>query len=340
MKRIIVIFLFLLLLSNGCLKQQIVGFNIVEKADICLDIHSPVFREPIEMLKNKNYFFIADFRGDSLLWIYDVSKQSLLRKDAPRGIEINEFQPPIEIACVDSILMIHNRWHHSARTFLVNGIDCAFVNNGRLDSLPIRIDRLYPITNKLYIASGRFEEGRYALLDEQGDIIQFFGDFPSYQMGEQHMSNLPKFLFHQTTFTYNQQQRLLASITGHVLDIMDCSQNPPVKTNRVLLSKYRYSYFESNGYTSVRMKKNTELGAIFSCSTDKYIYIVYDPTTKKTFSSDKIVNSEVWVFDWSGKPIRKIVLDYQITCLSVDNEDAIAYCILKAPKPVLAYFNL
>ena len=42
-------------------------------------------------------------------------------------------------------------------------------------------------------------------------------------------------------------------------------------------------------------------------------------------------NSEIWVFDWEGEPIRKILVDTQIECFCVDEADTTFYCVLAAP---------
>lgn len=42
-------------------------------------------------------------------------------------------------------------------------------------------------------------------------------------------------------------------------------------------------------------------------------------------------NSEIWVFNWEGDPVRKILIDTQIECFCVDEVNASFYCVMAAP---------
>lgn len=44
------------------------------------------------------------------------------------------------------------------------------------------------------------------------------------------------------------------------------------------------------------------------------------------------LNSEIWVFDWEGQPLRKILPNTRIECFCVDKSDATFYCIMNTPE--------
>ena len=87
------------------------------------------------------------------------------------------------------------------------------------------IDRVYPISESRFIASGVFEDCRFLILDNDGNVISKCGDFPNYQSGEETIPNTAKGMFHQSQFGYNTDRKRLACATSNVLELWTIAGN-------------------------------------------------------------------------------------------------------------------
>lgn len=54
-------------------------FNNSEAVKVSILQDSSEIGLPLEMIKYNDYLFISDFRGDSLLWIYDVCNNKMVK---------------------------------------------------------------------------------------------------------------------------------------------------------------------------------------------------------------------------------------------------------------------
>ena len=89
-------------------------------------------------------------------------------------------------------------------------------------------------------------------------------------------------------------------------------------------------------------KKDVARAVIDANCTDKYIYLVYDPNPEKVKgeTAKKRLNNEIWIFDWTGKPIKLIRPDMNVKNICIDAKDKQAYCIVETPEPTIAMFEL
>jgi hypothetical protein len=338
---IFVLCLLPLIFNNSCVQKDYkTVFEKVENVKIILLSDSSTIGIPLDMKVYKEYLFISDFHGDSLIWMYNTNQNKMIKKYAPKGIGPTEFQSPIQILNNDSIFIIHNRGHYTFRKYLFNSDSFEFEDIIERNTISTDIDMICSIGNK-YVASGRFNEGRYALLDENGSILDFFDEYPNYNKDEIEIPNFPKFMFHQTRFTYNKKKKLLASITNHVLEILDCSQNIPIRQRQVLLSSYKYTYQVGDGWARAHAAKDNEVGVQHVASTNEYIYMLYNPNTAINHARNKeYLMNEIWIFDWDGNPIYKIIPDMHIICMCVDESKQVVFCIINDPDPTIAFFKL
>lgn len=339
MKVYYVFYLFCIFLTSCSFNKEI-KFDKIEHIKCILSQDSSLIGTPLEMKLINPYLLISDFRGDSMLWIYNIERNKMIKREMPIGIGPEEYQPPIQILLLDeNIVNIYNRWHYNWNLFEFNTSNALFQRIQERKSISTDIDMLLPITNCRYIASGRFKDGRYAILDSIGNITNYCGDYPSFLPGEESIDNFPRFMFHQSQFAYNKENNYILSVTSHVLDILKDTINTPILKKRILLSPYKYKYQYGDDWASAQRDKNTERGVVRVDATNKYIYLLYNPNTMQTKESETKKN-EIWIFNWKGEPIKKIIPDYTIDCFCVDEWDNVIYCIVEAPEPTIAKMNI
>lgn len=77
-----------------------------------------------------------------------------------------------------------------------------------------------------------------------------------------------------------------------------------------------------NGNQAIRNRK-TRFAFFNGVATDKYIYLLYSGNGHKSEFRDYC--NTVYVFDWEGKPVRKITLNKYVLCLTVSKDDSVMY---------------
>ncbi|MCS2280371.1 TolB-like 6-bladed beta-propeller domain-containing protein [Bacteroides thetaiotaomicron] len=160
---------------------------------------------PLEMDSKEDIVYISDFRGDSLLWCYNVSKRSLVGKMIARGEGPGEFLSPIQFILSDSMMFVHNRWHFTAQNYSYNSDNKTLTPLGSLIHFPTDIDMVYLLSDETYVASGRFPDCRFVILDKNGNVISRCGNYPDYNQEEKDIPNFPKFMFHQSIFGFHKK---------------------------------------------------------------------------------------------------------------------------------------
>lgn len=299
---------------------------------------STVFTEaiisiPMDIKKRGDILYVSDFNGDSLLYCYSLSKERFINKMLPQGQGPGEFLSPVEFFISDSSVFIHNRWHFTAQNYTFDANDFSIRPQGELIHLPMNFDRIYPLSESRFVASGVFDDCRFLILDNNGNVISKCGSFPNYQSEEEAVPNMAKAMFHQSQFGYHTARKRLACATSNVLELWDYAPDTLTLHKRLLLASYHY-LFEStpDGVYAESDNPDAELGARGIAVSDKYVYVLYNPNTHRMHEEHKETQkSEIWVFDWDGKPVRKILIDTQVQCFCVDETDTAFYCVMAAP---------
>ena len=289
---------------------------------------------PLELNKEKDIIYISDFKGDSLLWCYNLNDTNFIKRLLPKGIGPDEFLSPVQFFFSDSTIYVYNRWHFYGKKYSFNKDSLIMKPLTKMIKYPTNIDMICPLTENRWIASGRFENSRFLILNNNGEIISKGGDYPEYKEGEREIPNFPKFMFHQSMFGFNKLISRILSVTSHVLDLWDFSQDSLILYKRVLLSPYDYNYNMGEEWASAEPIGETENGVRRVYVSPKYIYLLYDSNTlnMKKREKDKF-NSEIWIFDWEGMPIQKLQIDAKLICFCVDEEENAIYGILNSPDP-------
>ena len=331
MKKIYIILIFTLVSCSPSVKR--VSFTENNKATVNTLLET-FLTIPLELEVQGKYLYATDFQGDSLMWCYDIEKRKQVKRLLPRGEGPEEFLSPVQFFLSDSILFVHNRWHFSGRHYKYNIHNSFLYPLDNLIHFPTDIDMIYPLSEKRIIASGRFKDCRYIIMDEKGIIVSRCGDYPSYFEKEEDIPNFPKFMFHQSMFGFHKQHQRLASVTSHVFELWNYSKDTLSLYKRILLSPYKYSHKTGEQWASATAHADIEKGVERIYTTKNHIYMLYNANTEKMHREKKEkYNSEIWVFDWEGKPIQKISLDTKIICFCVDEPESRIYCVFNAPEP-------
>ncbi|MDR1646090.1 MAG: TolB-like 6-bladed beta-propeller domain-containing protein [Tannerellaceae bacterium] len=330
----------LIIFFPGCSNENKIkqlDFKIQEDIE-CISIpYQDILGITMQLQKKDNLLFLNDFRGDTLIHIYDVRKQQLLRKMIPVGSGPKELMSPVEIHVDKEHLFIFYR-----QTSLMYSIPLDSVMNGNKDmvknfQVPDGANLLFPINDSLFISSGFFEK-RYVLFNHSGELIHEFGEYPAYWDREKHLSYRVRAMFHQTSFEKHPSAPLFLTYSPHVFEIYDYSAgiSTPTLVKRMCIGNYNYLYTDNETMLAVESGMDVEKGIISVSCSSKHIYILYDYDN----AGHENPVTKIQVIDWNGNPVKLLNLPKRGTCLHIDEEEEIGYMIVEDPDDTLMYFNL
>jgi len=308
--------------------QKSIELNSIEYPDI-LGIS-------MQLLKKDSLLLINDFRGDSLIHVFDLKKMQLVRKIISVGNGPNELISPLEIHFTDNNLYIFYRQASILYSIPNTNILEGSKNMKELFRISSDANHLYPLSDSIFIASG-FYQKRYAIINNKGEIIKKFGEYPSYWSEEHDIPDKARAMFHQTNFLKHPNGQRFLTYSSHIIEIYneDLINANPVLIKKILIGKYQYDYIITN-ILSANKKPDTERGIVYVACSHKYIYVVYDPS-KNTNESE---NSQIFVYDWNVHPIEKLLFNKKISCLFIDENGGKGYVIAEDPNDSLMYFYL
>jgi hypothetical protein len=319
----------------GCrktsIKFPIQENTIVEEIENC----SIFLGLPIDMKVRGWNVYISDFYGDSLLLKYDL-KTSQVNRFGTKGGGPNEIMPP-------TTLMVHGNklYAYSKSNFkygyynlsddterIIQDNDYSFLYTPSSQTIEI-----VPLSENKFLSSGYFKEGRYAVLNEQGSINDFFGEYPNYCDGEKERPFEVKAMFHQVKFLPNYNLNKVVAISNYIMDIIDFS-NPELKYKRILLNDYNYN-FKSGNILQTEKSNSIPKGIVSATVSDKFIYTLFNPNID--LNGNK--NNEIWIFDWTGKTIKKVIPNININLITIGTDGSI-YAITAAAEPSIVNIRI
>jgi hypothetical protein len=338
-KFLCVIFLCIVSIVSCTRNNEKEYLNFQQKAIIRCDTvpYEDIIGISMQILQYDSMLLINDFRGDSLIHLYDTRSKQLKRKLIPAGNGPNELLSPLEIHFQQKNLFVLAR-----QTSIVYKICSDSLNNGKIDlikqfQVPEKVNHLYPLTDSIYIASGFFPK-RYAIINSLGQKVSEFGDYPSYWDGESNFPVNAKAMFHQTCFEKHSTTSKYVAYSSHVIEIYDYSKNilHPELVKSMAVGNYRYSYVDNGSLLTAKRNDDIEIGIINVACTSQYIYIVYYLDT----NSNRKQKIQIRVIDWEGNAVKIIHTDMKINCLIVYEDDTFGYLIARNPDDMVMRFRI
>ncbi|MDR1201201.1 MAG: TolB-like 6-bladed beta-propeller domain-containing protein [Tannerellaceae bacterium] len=309
-------------------RKRDVGLHPVEYPDL-LGIS-------MQLLKIDSLILINDFKGDSLIHVFDGKHLRLIRKMVSVGNGPGEFLSPLEIQVTDSNLYVFYR-----QTSFLYSMPSAKIPEGgkeleKLFQASDGANHLYPLSDAVFISSG-FYQKPYALVDRKGDVFKEFGEYPAYWPKEESFPVEVRAMFHQTSFLKQAGGERFLAYSSHTIDLYDDVLNPdgPVLVRSWLMGKYDYNYTDG-AMLYTEKGADTERGIVYAAGSRKYIYVVYDQS--KEMNEEK--GSLICIYDWDGNPVELLQFDKSISCLVIDEKENRGYVIAQHPDDALMYFDL
>lgn len=317
---------FLILL--GCNKYKLqLQFKSVEQVEFHKYENSPFIGLPIFLEFWQNNLVISDFYGDSLLHLINLENHNY-KRIGPVGQGPNEFLSPLQIFNLDTLLYIYSKNNRQLGYFYeTNNSGLNELNYKNLVNIELPTSNIFPLSEFDFIATGYFEEGRYASINLTEDSIYYFGEYPDFMDNEIDIPYSAKAMFHQAIMRKHPINNTIISVSSHIIDIIEICDNYKV-TNRKQLSTYGYD-FSTGEVIFAHKNSETTRGVIYFTVSNEYIYLLYDNSKNE----DKKENNEIWVFDWDLNPIKKMIPSVDLYLIAIENN--LIYGVANNPEPTI-----
>ena len=286
-----------------------------------------------QLMIEKNILLLNDFHGDSVINVFDLNTSHIIRRLVGVGNGPNELKSPIDIQNSDNYIYIYGRPFFTLLRVKKENLDTSPLIIEKLPQLPKLGDRILPLTDSLIVFSGMWGK-RYALvnINDPTKILEF-GDYPDMMEGEKDLPIEVKMMFHQSKFAKHPKETLFISCSDYTAEIYEYNINgeEPILKLRKLMEKYDYSFVSGQTVATSPNKENSpRIRAV--TTSNKYICIVMG---KK--GADR--ETEIKIFDWEMKPIKKMVTDKYMMTMTIDDTNT-AYAIIQDPEDMVVKFKL
>jgi len=286
---------------------------------ICEMIDTIFIGVPLNMGVCKNDLFVGDFREPMIVHYNLMDGKTERFLSAGRGPK--ETLPPVILYANPLGNNVLYRYSKQAFDLGYYPVDSLFVYVPLLNNLSYVFQNIIPYEKDCYLAVGEFVDGyRYHILDAEGKVIDKFGDYPDFLAGEDLIPFDARSMFHQVEFANNYNKRKLVASSSHIMDIIDYSSNIKNESiKRILLAPYDYDYSSGN-FLSAHAKNGIVTGSVSVACNNSYIFLLFYPW--RIGQKNQSVKDEIWVFDWDGKPVKKISYDINLTMIAADPSES------------------
>jgi len=185
------------------------------------------------------------------------------------------------------------------------------------------------------------------IIQEDCSIVDFGTSFPD--VGKKMSMKEKSYLLGNKAITFKPDGLLFAASYHDFpfLRIFNTSAGS-VKSEVRYLNNQVFPTAKINENASPQESLSTIMNYIFSCSTDRFIYSTYSGQSLLEIQPDilqegfQIIDftNEIHVFDWNGKPVRRIFLDKEVFAFAVSPDDKILVAIAMSEPDILLVYNL
>ena len=271
--------------------------------------------------------------GENLI-VYDYhSNSSYTLFDEKTGEYIARFgtvgQGPIEIpvGCYGYLLKgCFSVFDDQTRIVMKYNLDS--LRSGKVNAAPKRltkydipdaqISRLIAINDSTFFSAGTYRDRyQYLLFDKNSKVLDYSVDI--YNVADSTFNKYTKFLSNQgDLIMHPEKQKFACSINfSSNIDFFE------IVDNEIKLTK---SLRLGNPTSQPVTTENSQIGYINLCATGEYVYALY--SEKKAIKSTRKSNV-VLVFDWSGNPVKKYLLDTDAYYIAVDETEQSMFAAVK-----------
>src|SRR5690625_154017 len=190
-----------------------------------------------------------------------------------------------------------------------------------------RYSNLIKLNQNLFLGTGHFLNGRYALTNTSQNVVETWGEYPFQDTLK--VSDKVLGMAFQTKSIRHPHKPIFVSVTYSSANF-EIIQLSDQKLSMVAQINSYPPYFEDNSSgnsVSINLDNKNRWGYQDVAVTDNFIYALY--SGKKKEEDRFYFGDQIFVFDWNGNPISQLNLSKGVFSIAVDNNDKIIYALTK-----------
>ena len=274
---------------------------------------------PIKIIQNDSIIFILDIGNSTDYYIhcYSATNYQHLKSTFKKG------QGPNEYISINNIQILNDTLYAYG---IANEVFYTSVKNNDLNSpiQKIKIDddfgflvRGFKTKNKFYFPVFNIENANRMLeFDKKGNYLSSFGEIIS----KNGINSAPTFQAYFPFIHGNSDYIVAAAQFGEIIEIYDLNNKNQIN----LLGKKGYPEF--NVIKNIAINKGI-MGFEDVYITDNYIYALFNGEKVIERTVDQQGGKYIYVFDFKGRPLMKLILNRYSTSLFVDSKDSVMYLL-------------
>lgn len=345
MKKIIIIFLIFTL--SGCFnkKENIDAlFNLKRHLSGEIYINAPKVLAPIEIFANKSgNLFITEHQENKFAAFIDNNGD--LYRFCPIGRGPGENIPPSFFSRSKNgkTVGFYSPRLQKYHEYELNLDDSVKIKLIKETTGFKNANKLLRINDSVFFATTVTSVNglnRYELYDKSGNLIDSNIEYPENQL--QKIPDELKPIAYQSNIAYNSKHNTIISACLYVEHIELLSiKSEKIERKFVLHTSDGVFINTSLGkFKSIKPDKDNAMSYLCLDTDEDYFYVLYSGRTTKNHSREKAFQGNtILKFDYSGKPIEKLILDNDIIGFSISKGDLYAIG-LNSNAPVIIKYNL
>ncbi len=329
------LFCFLFSCSNKNGTNTVMGLfpemhSSIEK-EVTMEFDS--IRNPYMIACVKGTLLLADIFQPTFMTAFDEETGKYMGNFLTKGNGPGEFIHLLSMQKVGEKLFV---WDSGSSNIGIIDINKDSIGSYTSELIPLRQDstfisafQVFPLNENYFVSSGVIKGNRFAILDNQGKAISFFGEYPESDSGKE-KSDVELALSNQCSYAYQSEKHILAVANGMGENIQ--FYNLSDIRSPQLIKEYNYSSprYNVDEDGSVAFQKENIIGFTELLSSSKYCIGFFlgealkDP---RGYGSNKLL-----FFDWDGNPVKATLLSNTYSNITINEEENKVYLLGKDSK--------
>ncbi len=285
---------------------------------------------PSDMKIVDDKLYISDSKGGS-----DGKHFSVINLDSPtkvaRFVDINDERycynsSPLllEKDINDTIIQLYNIDNHKLYSYNATRFKNRKVNNDDFCyELLLKSENLgsqLSVLGNFYVSDGAFKQGQFALINKQGDIIDYFGKYLDNQLRTRarHPNySMVRYLRNRSILVSSPNRQYFAAggrfsdqltiytIEGNNVEVVKRYYNEPAIFDWLKVGEENWGDATKQMYIDLY-------------ATDTWLYALYSGSPIKGNYQGESTISRLRVFDWKGRLFREYILPNFISTIAID----------------------
>lgn len=309
-----------------------------------LETEEHLWGKPFTMKYIDSMIFVYDdVSSEHIFHLIDLNHNNKVHSLGRKGQGNNEFVMPMEyLQYGDTAIVVFD--YANKKLFNLT-IDDFLQGKNEFevcykDTFPGTI-KLFPTKFKTWLSFGFYDDCMF-YLQKKNQILQKIGDFPSRDSNEKQIENRLRGLAYQGILQSNPSNNkfIYAVNNAQIVYFYNIDSSSVSK-----VCEYQYNYPEyqpvNDGYTRAAPISTDNVRAFIDATvSDNYVYLLYSGKTFKEEGLKSFEGNIIYVFDWTGKPHKKYILNLPVFRFCVNKDDSSIYAFSNNPDPILIKFSL